>query len=46
MRLALVSLLQAWENKDANFSSCRAFVQKAKAHGAELVVFPEMKPQR
>ena len=42
MRLALVSLLQAWENKDANFSSCRAFVQKAKAHGAELVVFPEM----
>jgi len=42
MRLALVSLLQEWENKEANFSSCRAFVQKAKAQGAELVVFPEM----
>jgi len=42
MRLALVSLQQAWENKEENFSSCRAFVQKAKAFGSELVIFPEM----
>ena len=42
MRIALVSLLQAWENKEENFRSCRDFVQKAKAFGSELVVFPEM----
>lgn len=42
MRVALVSLNQAWENKSDNFKACRSFVQRAKAQGAELVIFPEM----
>lgn len=42
MRVALVSLNQAWENKSDNFQACRSFVQRAKAQGAELVIFPEM----
>lgn len=42
MRVALVSLNQAWENKSYNFQACRSFVQSAKAQGVELVIFPEM----
>lgn len=42
MRIALVSLDQAWENKGENIQVCRYFVQKAKVQGAELVIFPEM----
>ncbi len=42
MLVALVSLNQAWENKDKNFQACRSFAQRAKAMGAELVIFPEM----
>lgn len=42
MRVALVSLNQAWENKSDNFKACRSFVQKAKAQDVELVIFPEM----
>lgn len=42
MRIALVSLNQAWENKVENFSNCRLSVQNAKVQGAELVIFPEM----
>lgn len=42
MRVALVSLNQAWENKSDNFQACRSFVQRAKAQGVELVIFPEM----
>jgi omega-amidase len=42
MLVALVSLNQAWENKDENFQACRSFTQRAKAMGAELVIFPEM----
>ena len=42
MRVALVSLNQGWENKGENFHACRSFVQRAKAQGAELVIFPEM----
>lgn len=42
MRVALVSLNQVWENKGVNFQACRSFVQRAKAQGAELVIFPEM----
>lgn len=42
MRVALVSLNQAWVNKGDNFQACRSFIQKAKAQGAELVLFPEM----
>jgi predicted amidohydrolase len=42
MRVALVSLNQVWENKGENFQACRSFVQRAKAQGAELVIFSEM----
>lgn len=42
MRVALVSLDQAWENKDQNLIACRAFVQRAKAQGVDLLIFPEM----
>lgn len=42
MRVALVSLNQAWENKSDNFQVCHSFVQSAKAQGVELVIFPEM----
>lgn len=42
LRLALVSLNQKWEDKDYNFMRCRQFVEQAHAHGAGLVVFPEM----
>lgn len=42
MRIALVSLDQAWEKKDINLAACRSFTQSAKAHNVELVIFPEM----
>lgn len=42
MRVALVSLNQAWENKDLNTQACRSYIQKAKGQTAELVIFPEM----
>lgn len=42
MRIALVSLDQAWEKKDINLAACRSFVQRAKAQNVELVIFPEM----
>lgn len=42
MRVALVSLDQAWENKEQNLIACRAFVLRAKAQGVDLVIFPEM----
>ena len=42
MRIALVSLNQIWESKGDNFEQCRAFVQKAKEQGVELIIYPEM----
>lgn len=42
MRVALVSLNQAWEDKDRNLLACRSFIQNAKAQNTELIVFPEM----
>lgn len=42
MRIALVSLDQRWQNKDANFSRCATFVHEAHARGCELTIFPEM----
>jgi predicted amidohydrolase len=42
MRVALVSLNQAWENKDFNIKACRLFFQKAKEKNADLIIFPEM----
>lgn len=42
MRVALVSLNQAWEDKNVNTEACSLYMQQAKAQGAELVIFPEM----
>lgn len=42
MRVALISLNQAWENKDLNIKTCRSFIQRAKEQNADLVIFPEM----
>ena len=42
MRVALISLNQAWENKADNFKACRSFVQRVKSEGVDLVIFPEM----
>ena len=42
MRVALVSLNQAWENKDINIKACRSFIQRAKEQNVDLVIFPEM----
>lgn len=42
MRVALVSLNQAWENKNLNLQACRSYIQKAKAEDVELIIFPEM----
>lgn len=42
MRIVLVSLDQAWEDKGGNSAACRALIRKAKEYEAELVVFPEM----
>jgi omega-amidase len=42
MRVALVSLNQAWENKEDNFQACRFFVKLAKVQDVDLVIFPEM----
>jgi len=42
MRVALVSLNQYWQDKDANFSRCAGFARAASSHNCELVIFPEM----
>lgn len=42
MRIALVSLDQYWQDKDANFSRCTDFAYAAHSHNCELVIFPEM----
>lgn len=42
MRIALLSLDQAWEDKKTNADACVNLVADAKKLGADLVVFPEM----
>jgi omega-amidase len=42
MKVALISLDQEWEDKDANLQQCRVLAGRAVAMGAELLVFPEM----
>lgn len=42
MRLALVSLEQRWQDKDANFARCAEFARRARSQGCTLAVFPEM----
>lgn len=42
MRVALVSLNQQWQEKEANFKRCAEFAGLAAEKGCELVIFPEM----
>lgn len=42
MRVALASLDQAWQDKEANFGRCAALAEEAAKQGCSLVVFPEM----
>jgi omega-amidase len=42
MKVALISLDQEWEDKQANLEHCRALASRAATMGAEFLVFPEM----
>ncbi len=42
MKIALASLNQKWEDKNANLQRCQDLTEKAKLLGAELIIFPEM----
>lgn len=42
MKISLVSMDQAWEDKPANFKICQAYVKDAADQMVDLVVFPEM----
>ncbi len=42
MRIALVSLNQAWEDKYLNLKQCEDYIEEAHNNGVDLVVFPEM----
>lgn len=42
MRVALVSLDQQWEDRQANLERCAAWVARAAALDADLVAFPEL----
>ncbi|MDH5716651.1 MAG: carbon-nitrogen family hydrolase [Spirochaetia bacterium] len=42
MKIALISLDQKWEDKEANLLQVETITQKSASMGAELVIFPEM----
>lgn len=42
MLVALVSLDQVWENKNANQMKCEFYIEKASKCNCELIIFPEM----
>lgn len=42
MNIALVSLDQLWEDKEANVSLCEAYIKEASQKAVELIIFPEM----
>lgn len=42
MRVALVSLDQVWQDKDANLARCRELAARASTHGCAVAIFPEM----
>jgi omega-amidase len=42
VRIALASIDQVWEQKQANLELCSSAAKRAAADGARLVVFPEM----
>lgn len=42
MRLALIQMDIAWQNKDRNHQRVISFIRQASGHDCELIVFPEM----
>ncbi|MFN3739857.1 MAG: carbon-nitrogen family hydrolase [Thermodesulfovibrionales bacterium] len=42
MKLALIQMDIAWQNKDKNHQRALDFIKRASGHGCELIVFPEM----
>lgn len=42
MHIALLSLDQVWEDKQANLSKVIGYISKASALGCDLIIFPEM----
>jgi|LakMenEpi03Aug12_release.lakeMendotaPanAssembly.Ray.scaffolds.fasta_scaffold112110_4 omega-amidase len=42
MLVALASLNQIWENKEANLDACKGLLSKSKTYGVDLIIFPEM----
>lgn len=42
MKIALASLDQLWGDKKGNFEACIDLAGKARNHGAEVLIFPEM----
>jgi len=40
LKIALVSLNQIWENKEANLVKCKNFMERVR--GVDLIIFPEM----
>lgn len=42
MKVALASLDQLWGDKKGNFDACIELARKARNHGAEVLIFPEM----
>jgi predicted amidohydrolase len=42
MKIAIVSLDQAWEDKKSNLVFCEKYIDEAASYGVELIIFPEM----
>lgn len=42
IKIALISLEQLWEDKEANLELCKKYIQKAYECNADLIIFPEM----
>ena len=42
MKIALVSLNQAWENKEKNLLKCENYIKSASNSDVKLIIFPEM----
>ncbi|WP_066163946.1 nitrilase-related carbon-nitrogen hydrolase [Aliarcobacter cryaerophilus] len=42
MKIALVSLNQIWEDKEANLNLCEQYIKKASSLNSNLIIFPEM----
>jgi omega-amidase len=42
MLVALTSINQIWENKEANLDICKELFSRSKKYGVDLIIFPEM----